>query len=317
MMKYIMAFGVVTIHVGTVYGRFPSLIEWFISLAVPFFFLTSGYLLSRKLESEDSIAQKRIMLRRRACQIFRLFGIWLLIYLPVACAVLYMRGEPPLKAIAQLVCQIILLGEMPYAWPLWFLYSLGIFTFALSYAIGAKKGMCALVGAATLSYIAFQAVMAIDMETLPHIAQTAARFLPFRAIGGGCYILAGMLCHGFAGYLEKQPWLWPALTAAGIVMYLTAVPTAELIGGIGMFLAALRLQFPQSSSTATSLRYQSMWIYYLHMIFIFAATFVFERSTSDHWIVLAIICTATAAASFSLTRLQEKPRFHFLSNLVK
>lgn len=84
--KFIMAFAVVAIHVssGSCTGeRLPLLGEWFVNLAVPFFFITSGYLLARKIKAINNSNAIGQMLLRRALQLFRIFGYWLLIYLPI------------------------------------------------------------------------------------------------------------------------------------------------------------------------------------------------------------------------------------------
>lgn len=314
--KYIMAYGVVAIHVGTVYGRFSWPIEWFISLAVPFFFLTSGYLLMRKLGTVDGTAARRAMLSARAAQIFRLFASWLLIYLPIACTVLYLGGSSVPKAIAQLVCDITLLGEMPYAWPLWFIYSLGIFTFALSRTIGSARGIRLIAAVSALSYIAFRAISYSDLTGLPHYAVTALNFMPFRVLGGGLYLLCGMLCFKAMPRLRNGalPYI---MIAASIAMYYASLPGSELIGGTGLFLAALRLPVHNSARLCSGLRAQSMWIYYLHMVFIFAAKFILGIDAANHWTVLAATAAASCLSAIALSHLQEKPRFSFLARLVK
>lgn len=60
--KFIMAFAVIAIHVssGSVVGiPFPEAMQWFNAIAVPFFFITSGYLLGRKLTEIRAIDLKR------------------------------------------------------------------------------------------------------------------------------------------------------------------------------------------------------------------------------------------------------------------
>ena len=314
--KYIMAYGVVAIHVGTVYGHFSWPLEWFISLAVPFFFLSSGYLLMRKLGTVNGTEVRRAMLSARAAQIFRLFASWLLIYLPIACTVLYWGGSNVPKAIAQLLCNIIFLGEMPYAWPLWFLYSLGIFTFTLSRTIGSSRGVRLLVVVSTLSYIAFRAISYSDLSGLPHFAVTALNIMPFRVLGVGLYLLCGMLCFKAMQRLSHGP-LPYIMIATSITMYYASLPGSELIGGTGLFLAALRLPVHNSARLCSGLRAQSMWIYYLHMVFIFAAKFILGIDAANHWIVLAATAAASCLSAIALSHLQNKPRFSFLARLVR
>lgn len=76
LIKYIMSFGVVAIHFRVNYNpdwNYPFIFDWLIKLGVPFFFLTSGYLLQRKLETCVSTESSKIA-RLKA---FKYFRIWL------------------------------------------------------------------------------------------------------------------------------------------------------------------------------------------------------------------------------------------------
>lgn len=79
--KFIMAFVVVAIHSRNAtysYGQYPSIILWLTTLAVPFFFVTSGFLLARKLEKFSSVSEKENVLLDRSKQMFGCFSHGLL-----------------------------------------------------------------------------------------------------------------------------------------------------------------------------------------------------------------------------------------------
>lgn len=186
--KYIMALAVVAIHVsiGSCCGiQFSPAIRWFNSLAVPFFFITSGYLLARKINGYDNPHIKGDIIRERAVKVFRLFGLWVLIYLPLSVIVLTFDHLPFYKIITQTVAAIICRGEMACAYPLWYLYSLALTTLAISIAVKHTKFSFVYLIIVVLSYIGYIATLRYDITTLPRAATLIINSLPLRALGGG------------------------------------------------------------------------------------------------------------------------------------
>ncbi len=74
-----------------------------------------------------------------------------------------------------------------------------------------------------------------------------------------------------------------------------------------------------SARLCSDLRAQSMWIYYLHMVFIFAAKFILGIDAANHWIVLAATALRRAASRLNsaVALAGNKPRFSFLARLVR
>lgn len=186
--KYIMALAVVAIHVsiGSCCGiPFPSLIIWFNNLAVPFFFITSGYLLARKTSEYDNSDTKAEMIRKRAIKIFRLFGLWLLIYMPLSFTSLALKDVPVYKIIKDTLIAILCRGEMACAYPLWYLYSLALTTLAISFIIKHPKYRSAYLIIVILASIGYEATLVTNLHALPRWLFLAINALPLRALGGG------------------------------------------------------------------------------------------------------------------------------------
>ena len=86
--KFIMAFAVIAIHTdplvdcsNTAMSRIGYL---FLSMAVPFFFLASGYLLAAKLLFPFSGQEDLSKIRRYMTKILKMYLLWTLLYLPMA-----------------------------------------------------------------------------------------------------------------------------------------------------------------------------------------------------------------------------------------
>lgn len=126
--KFLLAFAVVAIHIKFFFKGFvyPLGISWFLSFAVPFYFIVMGFLLARKLMDKRK-EEQLIILKERSKRLFRLFGIWLLIYLPITIYNRFEENLPLFKFIISYIISILCRGETYLAWPLWFIYAAAIF----------------------------------------------------------------------------------------------------------------------------------------------------------------------------------------------
>jgi peptidoglycan/LPS O-acetylase OafA/YrhL len=127
--KFIMAFAVIAIHsrVSGLYGGnvWPTAIGYIISLAVPFFFIVSGLLLSYKIDAQNfTIKETQKYIRRRSFVLFRIFICWLIIYLPIAIYSYSKDGTPFLTAVVGYLYKAVMSGHSLWACQLWFVYSM-------------------------------------------------------------------------------------------------------------------------------------------------------------------------------------------------
>lgn len=140
--KYIMAIFVILIHVSAIMKIDPPvLITWLMRLAVPFFFISSGWFLSKKLNGTDVETQRKILLHR-TISLLKLFFAWTLIYFPISIAV-YIVDKSSSENFVYFLCKCIgrtiIIGEPHYAWPLWFIHALIIGCFILFLLVKNQK----------------------------------------------------------------------------------------------------------------------------------------------------------------------------------
>lgn len=92
-------------------------------LAVPFFFLASGYMFSRKLSSFSDTKQNVNVTIAYLCRLTKMYLIWSLIYLPLA-ILAYWRDDLSLfHSILSYVQDLVLVGHHYNSWHLWYLLS--------------------------------------------------------------------------------------------------------------------------------------------------------------------------------------------------
>lgn len=317
--KFIMAFAVVAIHVSTNSALgipFPEIIQWFIALAVPFFFITSGYLLERKLADIPTIDLKRKCLSDRSGKLLKIFIYWLIIYLPIAIYVYSFSDYPIWKDILAYIRSVILNGETPYAWPLWFIYSMSIVLFILSKALFRKYALPLLTG---LFIIVSFLNSATDFGYILGDSQAIRIFnmLTHRTIGGGIYILGGIIIYKYENQLRNY-YVVIAMTIYSLISYFFHLPFSALAGGISLFVFALMLNPPQSEVFLT-LRKLSMWIYYTHMLVIFPYITIAHHYDMplNLWYTYAACSMASLIIAIILNRLSYLYPFKWLSILIK
>lgn len=200
-MKFVMAIIVVAIHTRPERSfNSPFLIgifELIYSIAVPFFFMTSGFLLFRKITLPlDAKGEMRI--KSYITRICKLYLIWTLIYLPLSIYGFILDGMPILKTIAVFFRNILLIGENYMSWPLWYLLALivavGIIYLLLKirvsvYGIVAISVLMALVGF-SIDYCKENAIMQPVTDLYFSVFQKTRNGF----FVGMLYVALGLLC---------------------------------------------------------------------------------------------------------------------------
>ena len=90
----------------------------FIKLAVPFFFISSGFLIGKA-----GIEEKADVIKKRLDKTVRLYLIWSLVYLPLAVLEYVNDGHGFLYDVCLYFRGLILIGEHYNSWILWYLLS--------------------------------------------------------------------------------------------------------------------------------------------------------------------------------------------------
>lgn len=315
--KYIMALAVVAIHYKPFFKdvEYPLPIKWFIELAVPFFFTVSGFLLGGSLNKCSSRDEVRSFLISRSKHFFRIFFLWLLIYLPLTFYYYLDQGTEAAEAISHYVYNIIFFGESPYAWPLWFIYSMAIVYGCLSFCWGRKWRLYLLSTLFLISYLSVYCATIYPglAPEIVHILKT----LTARTLGGGIYILTGLLFYRWRNLHKGRLLLSILLIAVSLIIFFLKLPFWQPIGGLGVVISGLYISLPRTPIWL-GLRYQSMWIYYIHMYILTAIVFIFHIiNMRNHAVFLITIYTATITAAFILYKLQTISYFSKIKVLIK
>ena len=253
-MKVLMAFVVVSIHTT----------EWPLlgirEVAVPFFFLVSGFFLFGKMtgnRKEDLAA-----IRAWTLKILKLYLIWTAIYLPFTVYGWMQDGLSWKQALAVFVRNLAFLGQNYMSWPLWYLLSMiwGGVLFYLLRALNVPIWGWLLAG--------------ILLFAVPHIPGVIDSSLYKKLFKDGTnLVFTGPMYLAIGGLLRRYEvrlplWGGALLAIAGLVGMRWCALVALPFAAAGFFLLAKELDLPfVSDRLSRAFRDGSETIYLVHMIF--------------------------------------------------
>lgn len=253
-MKVLMAFVVVSIHTT----------EWPLlgirEVAVPFFFLVSGFFLFGKMTGERFA--DLAVIRTWTLKILKLYLIWTAIYLPFTIFGWVQDGLTWKQALAVFIRNLAFLGQNYLSWPLWYLLSMiwGGVLFYLLRAVNVPLWGMLLAG-----------ILLFAIPHVPGVLDSSLYKKLFKdstnlVFTGPMYLAIGGLLRRYEVRLPL--WGGALLAVAGLVgMHWYPLPALPFATA-GFFLLAKELRLPfVSDRLSRTFRDGSETIYLVHMIF--------------------------------------------------
>lgn len=317
--KYLMAYCVVAIHFRANYIEaghelfsYPLIFDWLIKLAVPFFFITTGFLLQRKLHKISSAEERRRLMFERCRKVLKMWALWNLIYLPLVIYYFFYFHFTPVDAIKLYVNMITLYGGIYCAFPLWYLYSLIFITFTIGLLQNIRRYRLYLI----LIFAAAIFLRWLYPEPDNLILRLNNRLIAY-AYGGGFAFIAGMLIYSFRERLNLL--FFSLMIVLSLAMkFFGELPYIPQIGAIGLFGLSLALSAKMGDRPLTGMRRQSMWIYFTHMIVIafYFKIFEIQAFIPNAWLNFVAVEAAAGLLGYLLYRVERKPYGNLLSALL-
>lgn len=125
--KLLMSFCVVAIHTNPLENCTITVVNdiynSFVEMAVPFFFLSSGFLLAQKFEFPYNSQKNIAAVKKYLLKIIKMYLVWTAIYLPMAIYHLGTSGLSVLKSVLLYIRGFVLVGQQYNSWHLWYLLS--------------------------------------------------------------------------------------------------------------------------------------------------------------------------------------------------
>jgi len=270
LVKFMMAIFVVAIHTHPYTCIENAYLSFFvsklISLAVPFFFVASGFFLWRKIDNAI-YADKLQILRRWILRLVKLYVIWTFIYLPFTIYGYVVDGLSPLKALLVFVRNFLFVGENMYSWPLWYLLAMitaGVIMYFMVYWRFKKNYIYAF------ALLALMLGIIID-NTKGTSDLSLLYFKLFHTTRNGLFVGLPYLIIGaiiaLNGIITKRSVLIPLLII-GFLLHCCGFVVARYFVAYILFSLILGINIKNDDKVFSSFRVSSIVVYLVHMIFV-------------------------------------------------
>lgn len=274
-------------------------------VAVPLFFIFSGFLLWRKAKSLPK-PEKLTRIKKFIRHSLKLYLVWTCIYLPYSIYGFYLDGISVAKSAVIFLRNLFLVGENYFSWHLWYMHGMlvaGVILFALVKWNYKLLTMCAVavVLALTGQLIDWMTCHSVDTKALSYyyLLFTTTRngvfmgfpfivigvFVAEKGVAGSRLLSVLLLLLGVGAYITGQVFTADMITVFAVAQILFKMPALKL-----------------GETVAGKCRFASTVIYFIHMIWIGALTFIFTVDSPPLKFLLAVVLSSIIAIYASVNQ---------------
>ena len=284
--KLLMAFLVVGIHVGAIYcAEYPEFVNISLEIAVPFFFVCSGFFLQNKVYKSSDELQ---VYKTNFIRFTRLYVLWHLIYLPLNIWYFTHNNHELADNIGYALHMFIWVGEILFAWPLWYLHALFV-AIAIIWIFRKYKTTMWLIWIISILFMLlgyFINYEALNGEILP-LKELCQHYIDFfqtadrNGISRGlALVVTGMMIRKHIDKINHKV-IWGIICLMGaLFLYYYTLPFPLLFAGTGSFLIAISVPLPDRH-VYYRIRIHSTLIYYIHMYFVMVVHLVLKSYVNN------------------------------------
>lgn len=272
--------------------------ETLVSVAVPFFFVASGFLLWQKVVGATTLV-KRERVKNWIFKVVRLYLVWTLIFMPYTIYGFVKDGISLEKSIVVFLRNVLLVGENYWSWPLWYLLAMivaGCILYLLLRVRCPQRGIYSVaIGLAVmgvvLNFIHEQAMGANYLDVYFSLFKTTRNgfFVGFP------YIVVGVAIAEH-GVIKSRTVLWMMLVLA-LVLQMQGLPLVLFFLVYALFSLVLHWELPNDRSERYyNARLSSTVIYFVHMLWVGALTLLLPQSIAPYWMFVIVVALSFATA---------------------
>ena len=294
LVKIFMAVCVVAIHTEPLYYCSNALANNVFKavggVAVPFFFIASGFLMANKFDGEFSSNRNCAVIKRTLVHIVKLYVIWTAIYLPITIYHFCQQGMSFLHQLVAFAFGFVFVGEQYKSWPLWYLLSTiyALLLILILMKLKASRNGLLTIGIVFLITNVFVSWYVSYDGTLHTILLLIQKMLSNTIVNGR--IFSGAFYIPLGIYLQKKKLpLSISTLMLGIGLFLNVIIESGTIStiliaitSIGLFELTLNLKL-KDNIIYPLLRKMSTVIYFIHM-YIWTAYYMIIYHTKTYGI---------------------------------
>lgn len=323
-MKLFMAFLVVGIHVGSSFEtNYPVNVTFLLEMAVPFFFVSSGFFIQSKIENTMNCL---CVLRRSCIRYLKLYLLWNIVYFPLTIRFVLYNNHNIADNLLYCLRRFLFVGEYFYTWPLWYLHGLIvsiIFVYLLYRCrlllihIWIISLMMMLIGYIINNTITNNSDNSMKevCHYLVYILGSAERNGPFR---GFALVCTGMMIQRYSMRIRYEFVLGVLSIAISYLLFYYTLPFNLLFCGFGVFVLTLSIKLIDKPCYL-SLRTYSTFIYFIHMYFVVFAHMLLKDKISSvfHvYLIWTVVFYVTWFVSIIINKLRANEKFIWINNFI-
>lgn len=285
-------------------------------IAVPFFYMTSGYLLFKKTQfpiSENKERKKQI--NNYLKKILRLYFAWTIIYLPLTIYGFAHDHVPFLKGIIIFLRNVAFVGQNFYSWPLWYLLGLLVAIIIITILDYMQLSIKQIV---LIAIVIFTIGQLSDYWQDTKVGQYY--FKIFTTTRNGIFI--GLVYTTLGAWISSMKTLIAKRYSIVIVLMSSLLSIFyhselfTLVSSFFIFQWILQVNLTKiSERTAKFLRIESTFIYFIHMLVLGVIHFVLPfESPNPMWTFIAVCVFSSAIGGIFIRHFSNTKLFKFLFN---
>lgn len=303
--KFLMAIVVIAIHTNP----FDKCTSAFINetamviedMAVPFFFLASGYFIAEKWG--DTAAERQACIQKTMISTFKLYCVWTLFHLPLTIYGYVQSGNSMLECVLSYVKYFLFVGKLYNSYHLWYLLSMLYALMAMWILIRRGKGIRHILAAGVFFYVVYLSFGEIQKHNDINGVLTVVGKV-YNAVFNSGVVFTGLLYMGIGIYMREHRRPASLAAAVGIaigvlIRYTLSSNAGNILSSVMLFALILNIQLPERSCYL-ELRMLSRYIYLVHLLCFSFYTFIMIRQPNklgvDSFFVTLILAVAVSGA---------------------
>lgn len=317
--KFIMSIFVVVIHTFP-WGNyensvFINALDLITTIAVPFFFLTSGYLLASKFDDPYASERNRDIVARRIKQFVKMYLTWTAIYFPLAIYSYVINDYSVPYSILVTLRKLVFRGENFNSWMLWYLLSTIYALILIWITMKLKFKLKQLAVSSCLFLVLIIAVNTIalserDLNAFLGIAKTVIKYTitDGRVLNGLVYIPLGIYFFSHQKLIKYASYLLIPCFALSLFIensWLGILLKFFLYIGVFSFILKINLK---DNKIYRILRTSSTAIYFTHMYIYSAFCFIVYRSINPSMsgFIISLITVIVVSIVYAVIKERKK-----------
>lgn len=292
LMKFVMAIFVVAIHthpeesIDNLYVL--EILKLLYSIAVPFFFVASGFFLGEKIKYKEYDSKLSYM-RELLSKVTRLYVLWTIIYLPYSIMGFYREGLGVGKSVLIYIRNICLVGENYLSWPLWYLLAMIVSGGIIYLLLKFKFSLHSMISVALLMFVA-----GILLDTWHSTGAVDLYFVLFKHTRNGFFygypfMMIGLLisCCNFM----KNNVLLCLILLFGCFAKIKGFFIGNFLMVYSLFSIAINIRSLKGDDNAyMNFRISSTVVYFVHMLWVgFFVEFISVECTPLHLFLVVLL----------------------------